>query len=411
MIFTADPLDQGAISGMPYAAARALERRGVVIVPLESGSPTPARASGRWIRPRRVLKAWLKRYLPQSVLEWPSRWRTSGDGHVLNEARAAARSVEGRIAMARREAELDAIVGMCVSVPLAFLETDLPVVYASDATARIVMTSYPRYARRSQSYRDACEECERRALHRASVVGLASDAAVRSAIEDYGVDPSRVGVLPLGSHVVPAPDAIPPIVPPSREDLKLLLVASDPERKRLGFVVDIVRELRRRGVNAELIHIGAPHRLTRVSCVRSVGELRLSHAGDRQRHAAAIRSSHLSILPSIGEAFGIAPAESALAGRPAIVSDAGGLPTVVRDGQTGIVLSVTEPVAAWVDAIEKLVADPERYCRLASAAQERAWREFTWDRWAESVERMIRWAIAERTKSEQVEPIQVKRAG
>jgi glycosyltransferase involved in cell wall biosynthesis len=416
MIFTVDPLDQGAISGMPYAAARALERRGLTVIPLESGNglstgPSSAPTSGGIAGAKRKLKALLKRRLPQRMLEWPSRWRSRGDGLVLREAKLAAERVQARIAMVRRERELDAIVGMCVSVPLAFLETDLPIVYASDATARIVLTTYPRYARRSQAYRDECEECERRALHRASIVGLASEVAVRSAIEDYGIEPQRVGLLPLGSHVVPDAESLPQIVPPTRDDLKLLLVASDPERKRLGFSVDIVRELRRRGVKAELVHIGAPHRHLRAPCVRTLGALRLSHAADRLRHLAAIRESHLSLLPSIGEAFGIAPAESALAGRPAIVSDAGGLPTVVRDGQTGIVLSVCEPVSAWADAMERLIDDPDRYRCMAIAARERAWREFTWDAWAETVEGMARWAMAERRAAAAPVPLSRRNVG
>lgn len=401
MIFTVDPLDQGAISGMPFAAARALERRGCVVVPLEAGSAQ--RASGSPLSAQ--LKAWLKRTLPARMLEWPSRWRARRGGGVLHDAHVAASRVAERLAVARREAEIDAVVGMCVSVPLAFLETDLPIVYASDATARIVLTTYPRYARRPAAYRAECEECERRALLRASRVGLASEAAMRSAVSDYGVDPSRVHLLPLGSHVVPEPAMVPIIVPPTRDDVKLLLVASDPERKRLGFTVEIVRILRDRGIGAELLHIGAPDRALREPFVRTFGALRLSHAADRERHLGAVREAHLSILPSIGEAFGIAPAESALAGRPAIVSDAGGLPTVVRDGETGIVLSLCEPASAWADAIERLIGDPDRYRRLAVAARERAWREFTWDAWAESVEGMARAAIAERSAGANRRPL------
>lgn len=396
MIFTVDPLDQGAISGMPFAAARALERRGCTVVPLEAGSgpvPPSSRLNAR-------LKSWLKQRLPARMLEWPSRWRARTGGSVLREARLAADRVAERLAIVRREREIDAIVGMCVSVPLAFLETDLPIVYASDATARIVLTTYPRYARRPPTYHAECEECELRALQRASRVGLASEVAMRSAVRDYGVDPARVYLLPLGSHVVPEPASLPTVTPPTRDCVRLLLVASDPERKRLAFTVDIIRMLRDRGVGAELLHIGAPHRLLRAPFVRSLGALRLSHAGDRERHLGAIREAHLSILPSLGEAFGIAPAESALAGRPAIVSDAGGLPTVVRDGETGIVLSVCEPVTAWADAIERLVEDPERYRSLAIAARERAWREFTWDAWAATVESMARSAIDERRQAD-----------
>ena len=116
MIFTVDPLDQGAISGMPYAAARALERRGLTVIPLESGTglstglstgPSSAPTSGGIAGAKRKLKALLKRRLPQRMLEWPSRWRSRGDGLVLREAKLAAQRVQSRIAMVRRERELD----------------------------------------------------------------------------------------------------------------------------------------------------------------------------------------------------------------------------------------------------------------------------------------------------------------
>ncbi len=397
MIFTGDPRDAGAISGMPFAAARALERRGVEIVPLLAAPPTEPRAVSSGLRSR--LRAALRRRAPERLREWASNLAMRRGVSVLESAQAAATRVGEQIAIARRDAELDAIVGMCVSVPLAFLRTDLPIVYTSDATARIVLTSYPRYARRPLAYRADCEECELRALLAATRVGLASEVAVRSAIEDYGVRPERVRLLPLGCHVVPDARQPIPVEPPTRDAIRLLIVASDPERKRIGLAIETVEILRRRGYGAELVHIGAPHRMLRRPSVRSLGALRLADPADRARHHEAIRSTHLSILPSSGEAFGIAPAESALAGRPAIVSDAGGLPTVVRDGVTGIVLPTAAPAAAWADAIAALVDDPDRYRRLAHAARERAWREFTWDAWAEQLMALVEESIFERSSS------------
>jgi glycosyltransferase involved in cell wall biosynthesis len=394
MIFTGDPRDAGAISGMPFAAARALERAGVEVVPLLASPATAASSSASGSASR--IRALLKRRAPERLREWASNRAIARGPSVLASARGAAMRIAEQIALARREGELDAIFGMCVSVPLAFLRTDLPIVYTSDATARIVLTSYPRYARRPLAYREDCEECELRALRNATRIGLASEVAVRSAIEDYGVAPERVRLLPLGSHVVPDPATPIAIEPPTRGAVRLLIVASDPERKRIGLAIEAVELLRRRGYGAELVHIGAPHRMLRRSCVRSLGALRLADPTDRARHHEAIRSAHLSILPSSGEAFGIAPAESALAGRPAIVSDAGGLPTVVRDGISGIVMPTAASASAWADAIAALVDDPDRYRRLATAARERAWREFTWDAWARHLSALVEESIFER---------------
>jgi glycosyltransferase involved in cell wall biosynthesis len=399
MIFTVDPGDVGAISGLPYAAARALERRGVVVVPLEAATADP---------PATGVRRRLKGLLPAWVHEWPAQLRSRRDGCVFHPALQAAARIADRIATIDREAPLDALVGMCVSVPLAFLETELPIVYASDATARIILETYPKYARRCAAYRRECDECERRALAKASRIALASDRAVRSAVEDYGARAERVHLVPLGCHVFPDPRLEDATDPPTRDRTTLLIVASDPERKRIGLAIEMVELLRRRGIGAELVHIGARHRLLDArsvrSFVRSLGPLRLSDPQDRAAHVAAIRAAHLSILPSSGEAFGIAPAESALAGRPAIVSDAGGLPTVVADGETGVVLPVAADASAWADAVERLVDDPELYRRLGAHAKARAWREFTWDAWAERVESLARAAVAERIASRPAAP-------
>ncbi len=395
MVSTVDSGDPRAISGLPFAAARALERRGAIIVPLQAADP-PKQSTRKWSRVRSLAK----RVLPSRLSEWPAHVRSARTGCVFGPAIDAAERVSAQLAAARSEAPIDALVGICVSVPLAFLETDLPMVYASDATARIVLGTYPRYARRHRTYREECEECERRALRRASFVALASEAAAHSAVRDYDVDPARVDLVPLGCHIVPEHDDDSVIMLPTRDNVRLLIVASDPERKRLGLAVNAIAELRRRGVGAELWHIGEPHRTLRRPFVRSLGPLRLGVEADAAKHRDAIRSTHLSILPSMGEAFGIAPAESAMFGRPAVVSNAGGLSTVVRHDETGLVLPLSAHADAWADAIERLVAEPERYRRYAVAARSRAWNEFTWDRWAERIEGLIRRAIAERTAEE-----------
>jgi glycosyltransferase involved in cell wall biosynthesis len=83
--------------------------------------------------------------------------------------------------------------------------------------------------------------------------------------------------------------------------------------------------------------------------------------------------------------YGIAPIESAAYGRPAIVSDAGGLPTVVLDGQTGRVVPLQTPVPGWADAVEAAVSRPERYQSLSEQARRRYLEVLNWDVWGCSV--------------------------
>ncbi len=62
------------------------------------------------------------------------------------------------------------------------------------------------------------------------------------------------------------------------------------------------------------------------------------------------------------ESFGVAIIEAGAAGRPVVVSDAGGLPEVTLQDKTGLVVPRENPQAA-ADAMQQLVLDPQlRHC-------------------------------------------------
>ena len=78
------------------------------------------------------------------------------------------------------------------------------------------------------------------------------------------------------------------------------------------------------------------------------------------------------------ESFGVAIIEASAAGRPVVVSDAGGLPEVVRDGVTGLVVSREDPAAA-ADALHALVIDPARRAALGQAGRSHVGEHYAWD--------------------------------
>ncbi|KPK65534.1 MAG: hypothetical protein AMK73_02750 [Planctomycetes bacterium SM23_32] len=70
-------------------------------------------------------------------------------------------------------------------------------------------------------------------------------------------------------------------------------------------------------------------------------------------------------------------------GNPLIVAQRGVLPDIVRDGETGIV--VTDTAANVADALVSLAQDGERRREWGRAARERMCRHFTLERQAEAV--------------------------
>ncbi len=89
----------------------------------------------------------------------------------------------------------------------------------------------------------------------------------------------------------------------------------------------------------------------------------------------------LAVLTSDNEAMPYSLVEAALAGLPAVTTDAGSASEVVVDGVTGLVVPLSP--RGVTEGVRSLVADPERMAAMGTAARERALVEF-------SPERMLR---------------------
>jgi glycosyltransferase involved in cell wall biosynthesis len=95
------------------------------------------------------------------------------------------------------------------------------------------------------------------------------------------------------------------------------------------------------------------------------------------------------VVPSRGEGFGMVALEAAERGRAAIVSDVGGLPEIVADGETGIVFPA-EDVDALARALVVLARDGELARQYGHAARRRALDEFSAGAAADGVETVYR---------------------
>jgi starch synthase len=94
--------------------------------------------------------------------------------------------------------------------------------------------------------------------------------------------------------------------------------------------------------------------------------------------------SHASVFccPSVYEPLGIVNLEAMACETAVVGSRVGGIPEVVDDGRTGLLVPPADP-KALAAAINSLLADPARARALGAAGRERVLAEFTWTRAAE----------------------------
>lgn len=75
------------------------------------------------------------------------------------------------------------------------------------------------------------------------------------------------------------------------------------------------------------------------------------------------------VVPSLEESFGVTAVEGSACARPIIASRVGGLPEVVLDGKTGIMIE-SQNVDSLVNAMEYMLENPEERVRMGLAGRE-----------------------------------------
>lgn len=110
-----------------------------------------------------------------------------------------------------------------------------------------------------------------------------------------------------------------------------------------------------------------------------VGE-RVVFAGFQRDAAAYTAAFDVAVVPSIEEGFGLVAIEAMSLGVPVVASRVGGLPEVIADGRSGLLVPPADP-AAIADAVIRLLGDPALRRRLVDEGRITA-RGFSLDHYA-----------------------------
>ncbi|GAB3180328.1 glycogen synthase (ADP-glucose) [Micromonospora palomenae] len=246
--------------------------------------------------------------------------------------------------------------------------------------------------------------CERTAVEAADAIIAVSAGMRRDVLTAYPeVNPDRVRVVYNGIDTAQyAPDTATDVVDrlgidPSRPSV--VYVGRITRQKGLPYLLRAAREL---PADTQLVLLaGAPDTPEIAAEVEGlVGELRANRSGviwvaemlPKHEVIQVLTHATIFVCPSVYEPMGIVNLE-AMACETAVVATAtGGIPEVVADGETGLLVPIEqagdgsgrplEPerfVADLAARINEVLADPARAAELGRAGRRRAVEHFSWD--------------------------------
>jgi glycosyltransferase involved in cell wall biosynthesis len=286
----------------------------------------------------------------------------------------------------RLTADIDLIFAHLSSGHIAFLDTDIPVIYSTDATFELVNNYYPDFTGLDEGYVAEANQLEMMATQKASALLYPSQWAADSAMRTYGAPPERVHVIPYGANLlsVPDPATLAPAKPADRCNLAFL--GTDWERKAGPLVYQTVLELRRRGLETVLTVCGAnPGGSYDSRFLRVIPRVDKSRAADSAALASMLLSSNFLLQPARQELFGIAYCEASAHGTPSIAADTGGVSAAVVNGENGFLLPPDSGPEAYANLIWEIFQDRPRYLALVASSRKAFDTRLNWDAWGAKV--------------------------
>ncbi|HQB12565.1 MAG: Capsular glucan synthase [Candidatus Omnitrophica bacterium ADurb.Bin292] len=324
-------------------------------------------------------------------------WRVLGRKHPWYQTPSVAKYLAKKIEKKLETGDFDLLIADKASVEIAFLKTDLPIVYFSDATFHAMLDYYPSHINLSPRSCRFGEMFEAKALQRADVFVPYSRWAAESAVRDYGVAPEKI--RRINFHVRYLEEAQSEVVPERTLDVcKLLFVGVDWERKGGDIAVEAMKLLNQMGVPSRLLVCGCPvpEEYRADSRIEEIGFLDKTSPQGKKRYQELFDSSSFFILPTRAECLGLVFADALASGLPVLATDTGGIPDVVEDGETGFLLPLSAEGREYAEKIKNVWLNRALYKKFENKSRERFKERFSTEIWKREMNAVIEQALKPR---------------
>jgi len=282
----------------------------------------------------------------------------------------------------------DIIFAPVAAKELSFLRTDLPIIYLSDATPKLIADTYNFYSSKEELL--SADQRERLAISKASQVIYSSQWAAQSAISDYGANPQKVNIVPFGANIDTVPETDQIVKKCQQEKCTLLFIGKDWKRKGGEIAFQTLVSLLDLGVHAELIILGCiPPSEFKHPNLKLIPFLNKNLPQEQQQLSQLLLESNFLIFPTRADCSPIVICEANAYGIPVITTNVGGIPSIIKNGKNGYIFPLSASGDDYANSIARNFAETDTYKKLVLDSRREYDLRLNWDQWANRISQII----------------------
>lgn len=245
---------------------------------------------------------------------------------------------------------------------------------------RVMQQEYDRWNIPLQTEDSRDTEREERQYAMADAITVPSNFAARSFAQE-GVDPDKIRILPYGVRL----DAFHPVAKPLRDEFHVIFIGQVSLHKGIPYLLEAFSRIRHPSKRLRLIG-SVMREMKPVLDKLPTEHVEMLGPIPKKELLEYLSRSHVLVLPSIDEGFGMVQSEAMACGCPVIATTSTGAENLFTDGVEGFIVAPRDS-CALADRLQQLADDTLLQQRMSAAALERVqhiggWNDYG-DRWAQ----------------------------
>ena len=263
----------------------------------------------------------------------------------------------------------------------AYADIKIPVIFLTDGTFFQIQGYYDTWKNFAPFSIRQGIEVDKKAFLKATHIMAASEWTQESAITDYGVDPSKISVVPLGANLEYIPEEK-TLEYSTTCQCRLLFLGVEWQRKGGDIALEAFYELKRKGIKAKMQIVGCmPPVQINDPDVTVIPYLDKNNPKDFNRLNDILLHTDFLLLPTRAECAGIVFCEASAYGIPSITTDTGGVSTYVRNGENGFTLPPEAGPDEYALQIEQVINNPLLLTELKKRSRHYYDSTLSWEVW------------------------------